>query len=189
MGMAYHSYLSQVKMIRITEAPWFSGRQILMKGLVFVGYDAYCGGSVFIRPGDHLERIENAMNNSWYDFERIDTDKTCNGEPLIEYCIYFEGSYHDESVWEILGIMEPFVAGGCLYFRGEDESVWRFVFRDGHFKEECAEYYYVTDECIKNAEQVLIDNGVAPDEAETVLQAIGYVLLDTDLYPDGRVSQ
>lgn len=37
---------------------------------------------------------------------------------------------------------------------------------------------------IKEAEQVLIDNGIEKDEAATVLQAIGYVLLDTELYPE-----
>lgn len=37
---------------------------------------------------------------------------------------------------------------------------------------------------IKAAEGVLIDNGIDPDEAQNVLQAIGYVLLDTELYPE-----
>ena len=37
---------------------------------------------------------------------------------------------------------------------------------------------------IKKAEQVLIDNGIEPDEASTVLQALGYALLDTELYPE-----
>ena len=40
----------------------------------------------------------------------------------------------------------------------------------------------VTNETIKNAEQVLIDNGIDNDEADAVLQAIGYTLLDTELY-------
>ena len=38
------------------------------------------------------------------------------------------------------------------------------------------------NEKIKKAEQILIDNGVDPDEADIVLQAIGYALLDTELY-------
>lgn len=37
---------------------------------------------------------------------------------------------------------------------------------------------------ISNAEQVLIDNGIDPDEAKTVLQAIGYALLNEELYPE-----
>jgi len=37
-------------------------------------------------------------------------------------------------------------------------------------------------EKIRKAEQILIDNGIAADEASTVLQAIGYALLDQDLY-------
>ena len=36
---------------------------------------------------------------------------------------------------------------------------------------------------IKKTEKVLIDNGVEKDEASTVLQAIGYTLLDMELYP------
>ena len=45
-------------------------------------------------------------------------------------------------------------------------------------------------EKIKKAERVLIDNGIDPDEASTVLQAIGFVLLDKDLYePRYRASQ
>ena len=39
-------------------------------------------------------------------------------------------------------------------------------------------------EQIRKAEQILIDNGIEDDEAETVLQAIGYVLLDEELYPE-----
>ena len=40
----------------------------------------------------------------------------------------------------------------------------------------------VSSEKIKKAEQVLIDNGIDSDEASIVLQAIGYTLLDTELY-------
>ena len=36
---------------------------------------------------------------------------------------------------------------------------------------------------LKRAEQILIDNGIESDEASTVLQAIGFALLDEDLYP------
>lgn len=42
----------------------------------------------------------------------------------------------------------------------------------------------ISPEQIQKAEQVLIDNGIEADEAQTVLQAIGYVLLDTALYPE-----
>ena len=42
----------------------------------------------------------------------------------------------------------------------------------------------IDKENIKRAEQVLIDNGIEEDEAEIVLQAIGYVLLDEELYPE-----
>ena len=42
----------------------------------------------------------------------------------------------------------------------------------------------ISEEDIKNAEQVLIDNGIDKDEAAVVLQAIGYTLLDLELYDE-----
>lgn len=41
----------------------------------------------------------------------------------------------------------------------------------------------IAEDRIKSAEQILIDNGVEADEASTVLQALGFALLDEDLYP------
>jgi hypothetical protein len=40
----------------------------------------------------------------------------------------------------------------------------------------------VDKEDIKRAEQVLIDNGIDADEVDIVLQAVGYTLLNTELY-------
>jgi len=42
----------------------------------------------------------------------------------------------------------------------------------------------ITDQKIKETEKVLKDNGIGNDEASIVLQAIGYTLLDTELYPE-----
>lgn len=39
---------------------------------------------------------------------------------------------------------------------------------------------------VKNAKKVLVDNGIAEDEAETVLQAVGYALLDEELFPENE---
>lgn len=48
------------------------------------------------------------------------------------------------------------------------------------FAVQCA----ISKEAIVATEKVLVDSGIDEDEASTVLQAIGYVLLDTELYPD-----
>lgn len=44
----------------------------------------------------------------------------------------------------------------------------------------------VDEEDISRAEKVLLDNGIDPDEVDTVLQAVGYALLDTELYPENE---
>ena len=35
---------------------------------------------------------------------------------------------------------------------------------------------------VEAAEKVVVDNGIEEDEASTVLQAVGYALLDAELY-------
>ena len=40
----------------------------------------------------------------------------------------------------------------------------------------------VGDDEIKRTEEMLVDNGIDKDEVRIVLQALGYVLLDTELY-------
>lgn len=42
----------------------------------------------------------------------------------------------------------------------------------------------IANEDIRKAEQCLIDNGIEEDEAPVVLQAIGYILLNKELYPE-----
>lgn len=42
----------------------------------------------------------------------------------------------------------------------------------------------ISERIIGRAEQCLIDNGIEPDEAPVVLQALGYILLDEELYPE-----
>ena len=42
----------------------------------------------------------------------------------------------------------------------------------------------ISKEEINEAIQCLIDNGIEEDEAEIVLQALGYILLDAELFPE-----
>lgn len=42
----------------------------------------------------------------------------------------------------------------------------------------------ITEEQIDKAMQCLADNGIEEDEACTVLQALGYILLDEELFPE-----
>lgn len=43
---------------------------------------------------------------------------------------------------------------------------------------------FITENKIQKALQCLIDNGIDEDEACVVLQALGYILLDEELFPE-----
>lgn len=51
-------------------------------------------------------------------------------------------------------------------------------------KENIALKNHVSEEKLIRAKQCLIDNGVERDEAGTVLQALCYILLDTEIFPE-----
>lgn len=54
---------------------------------------------------------------------------------------------------------------------------------DGHFPHDYLGWE-IDEFIIEAAESVLVDNGIDEDEASTVLQALGYVLLGKELYPE-----
>lgn len=44
--------------------------------------------------------------------------------------------------------------------------------------------YHLGKSRIKKGEQILVDNGIEEDEAETVLEAIGYAIIDVGMYDE-----
>jgi hypothetical protein len=47
----------------------------------------------------------------------------------------------------------------------------------------------INKNAIEKTKQVLIDNGIDEDEVETVLQAIGYTLLNKELFPTSEEKE
>lgn len=50
-------------------------------------------------------------------------------------------------------------------------------------------FHSISKNDITKAEKILTDNGIEMDEAQTVLQAIGYALLDTELYGNEKSDE
>ena len=68
---------------------------------------------------------------------------------------------------------------------GIDESDERFT----RFLKEEITVPDITPAKIARARQCLADNGVEEDETQTVLQALGYILLDRELFPDDATDK
>lgn len=110
----------------------------------------------------------------------------------------------DEEEWTSFILEEVFMIFNTDYpegYRGHSMSPGDVVNLDGKYYlrksdsfQECNFEPNDADDCstrifqerIEKAEQVLIDNGIDPDEAQTILQALGYVLLDEELYPENK---
>lgn len=53
-------------------------------------------------------------------------------------------NYHEDTVEKFLEIFTPFTMDGMFEFRGEDNTLWRFDFRDGSWHEDNGEIWYHT---------------------------------------------
>lgn len=83
-----------------------------------------------------------------------------------------------------------------LYGRSEENELWCSRYKNGRTQYAPANITYefedfenneleihtnITKEHLQKAQQVLVDSGIEADETGTVLQALGYVLLDKEL--------
>lgn len=59
--------------------------------------------------------------------------------------IYGNDKYYEDYIEEGLSKIEPYVKDGEIEYRGDDEALWRFIFKDGKWTEEYGKIYYESD--------------------------------------------
>ena len=119
-----------------------------------------------------------------YIVTAVDHGETCDGKArVLDVCNTKDeamGFAHaDIAQWadERAGehIVVDFDKMSARYMDGTDNGC--------EWKIECRDIVAdLTETQIEDAKQCLIDNGIDEDEAETVLQALGYILLDVELF-------
>ena len=109
-----------------------------------------------------------------------------DGSGAEEECftISFDGNWHDDQMDVFLSIAQ-YISDGKISMQGEDDSLWRYVFGpqySNHYVEQRGEIVYdsMTQQKFDAAVQCLKDNGIEADEAETVCQALCYILTDKE---------
>jgi hypothetical protein len=114
----------------------------------------------------------------------VDTSDTCDGKArVIKSC-----ASYDEAKDFVRHDMETYLTANSnldIITDWNKMSAWT---EDGtigcEWNIEEVDIMPIDTKKVRAAENVLIDNGIDADEADTVLQAIGYTLLDMELYPE-----
>jgi hypothetical protein len=118
---------------------------------------------VFFSHEDARKKMEELFNSSKKFWENYEKEWNCKltdrfSEVSIELGDYYANAYCTDEDYEEIGMS------------------WNIDSAN-------VEGTLPTDN-LKKTEEVLADNGIDTDETESVLQAIGYTLLDTELYPN-----
>lgn len=113
----------------------------------------------------------------------VDTSETADGKArVLEVC-----STREEAVNAVKNEIETYI---------DDAAGMNLVVDFNTMSAHTEDYSYgaewnieeveipIPTSCLESAEKILVDNGIEEDEASTMLQAIGYALLDTELYPE-----
>ena len=114
----------------------------------------------------------------------VDTSDTADGKArVLAHC-----STYDEAKSFVKNDMEDFINDAAemnpitdfdkMSARTEDDS----YACEWNIEEVDFAMPLINKSKMEAAEKVLVDNGIEEDEASTVLQAVGYTLLDTELY-------
>lgn len=103
---------------------------------------------------------------------------------MAYFTVDFDGNWHDDEMETFLSIAK-YISKGEISIQGEDDSMWRYVFGPqypNHYVEQRGEVVYdsMTQQKFDSAVQCLKDNGIDDDEAETVCQALCYILMDKE---------
>lgn len=102
-----------------------------------MGYHAYGGGAFALKDS------ENASKE--LDLNRLNEISSCqfyiDGDDLVAE-VEDGRNYWSDQYDEVLDIITPFVSSGEIELIGDDNTRWRFIYKDGKIISENAEYYY-----------------------------------------------
>ena len=59
--------------------------------------------------------------------------------------VYGDDKYYEDYILEKLHQLEPMLASGEIAYHGEDDTYWRFILKNGAWKEESGTIYYASE--------------------------------------------
>lgn len=130
-----------------------------------MGYYATGGGTLKITSPPLPEEIMEETRNIFHIFSRkVDTDLD----------IEFDEKYYESEMETWASDIAPYVSDGVLYFCGEDDCHWRFVFEDKTWRLDYGHIVYDTDPALELSET---------KKEELLNDIVKTILLSTDGKP------
>lgn len=130
--------------------------------------------------------LKKSLEDELKELGFSDVSYTCNDIPpaiFIDFC--FDAKYHENEILSLLNALEPYTIEGTISFQGEDDELWRLIFKDGHWKEERGEIVY-TDAAAAAANPPMPYPPFAekPENLELLMKEINRRMLPVDEPPD-----
>lgn len=113
-----------------------------------MGYYATGGGSIELKKACNIPEEVIEQCGDAFSYYRYDPNKR-----IID--IQSDDKYYEADVEECLQEIAPYTENGEIYYTGEDNLQWRFVFRNGHFDEDCGHITFDGDPALDMDEEAI----------------------------------
>ena len=116
-----------------------------------MGYCAVgCGTIIMKKPSDsEIRKILDTLDltdanflDSIQEYCNFDDFNITETIPTLVFDIGANQRYYDDEIREFLLAIESYVISGELNYEGEDQTFWRFYFRNGHWYEDTGTITY-----------------------------------------------
>lgn len=99
-----------------------------------MGYYANYSGGIYLTKCP--EEAEHLGKDTFENFE-VDADGSV-------VCMSFGGyeKYYEDTVYEFLDLIKPYTLRGSIEYKGEDDAMWRFVYKDDGWEEQSGRIMY-----------------------------------------------
>lgn len=104
-------------------------------------------GRIYLKPGGIPQNILDQLDQM-QEFE-LHTSQAFDGETAWMMC--YDGNYYEDYVNDYLNIIAKYVDHGEVEMQSEDDSYWKYVFKDGNWHEVSGRIAY-EDELTKCSE-------------------------------------
>lgn len=104
-----------------------------------MSYIATCNGNFRIKEGKLNDELFDKVEPFFDSVEKFGSD--------IE--VFYNGNYHEDNFCQFMNEMAEAAESGTLYCAGEDDSYWKFVVKDGNWKEYSGSIVYDDEPLMK----------------------------------------
>ena len=104
-------------------------------------------GRIYLKPNGIPQNVIDQLD----EMQEFELHSRMDRNDEVEWTLCYDGNFHEDCVESYLNVIAEYVDHGDIEMQGEEDTYWKYVFKDGHWHEVSGRIAY-EDEFIKCSE-------------------------------------